>query len=77
MNNPKHIDHFIKEMQRRNFSQMTIKNYASNLGVFFKYFENKEHPLHINQDDIRTYLGQFDEPNTQRSHHGAIKLHTY
>ena len=41
--------------------------------MFFKYFEAKEHPLHLNEADIKQYLGQFTEPNTQRSHHGAIK----
>lgn len=73
MNIPKHIDIFVKEMQRRNFAKMTIKNYASNLGCFFDYFKHKEHPLHLNESDIKEYLGTFKEANTQRSHHGAIK----
>lgn len=73
MNIPKHMELFAKEMERRNYSPMTVKNYVSNLGVFFNYFKLKEHPLHLNESDIKDYLGQFDEPNTQRSHHGAIK----
>lgn len=73
MNNPKYIDEFVKEMKRRNFAETTIKNYRNNLESFFKYFERKEHPLHINETEIKEYLGQFSEPNTQRSHHGAIK----
>lgn len=73
MNIPKHLDVFTKEMQRRNYSQMTIKNYRSNLGVFFSFFKDREHPLHLNENDIKEYLGKFHEPNTQRSHHGAIK----
>ena len=73
MNISKHEQSFIKEMERRNFSKETIKNYGSCLRCFFKYFEKKEHPLHINENDVKKYLGQFEIPNTQRSHHGAIK----
>ncbi len=75
MNIPKHLDIFIKEMKRRNYSQMTIKNYQSNLGVFLNYFKSREHPLHLNEENIKEYLSQFNESNTQRSHHGAIKLY--
>jgi site-specific recombinase XerD len=34
----------------------------------------KDHPKNINETDIKEYLGKFQEPNTQRSYHGAIKL---
>lgn len=74
MNIPKYIDEFVKESARRGYCEMTIKNYRSNVGVFLNYFSKKEHPIHINESDIKEYLGQFDEPNTQRSHHGAVKL---
>ncbi len=73
MNTSKHKDFFTKEMKRMNFAENTIRNYLSNLEKFFEYFKDKEHPLHINQDEIRDYLYQFKTPNTQRSHHGAIK----
>ena len=75
MNNPKHTEIFAKEMERRGYSKNTIDNYVSNIQIFFKYFERKEHPLHINEADIKAYLGGFHEANTQRSHHGAIKLY--
>lgn len=52
---PKHVDFFVKEMERRNFSQMTIKNYRSCLALFISKI-HKEHPLHINENDIREYL---------------------
>lgn len=70
---PKHIDVFVKEMERRNYSETTIKNYRSNIGLFLNFFKLKEHPLHINEYDIKNYLYTFNIPNTQRSHHGAIK----
>lgn len=75
MNNPKHTDLFAQEMQRRGYARNTINNYVANIQLFFKFFEKKEHPLHINEQDIKNYLGYFKEPNTQRSHHGAIKLY--
>lgn len=73
MNFSKHEQEFIKEMSRRNFSKETIKNYVSCLRMFFAHFKSKEHPLHINESDIKEYLGHFSVTNTQRSQHGAIK----
>lgn len=73
MNFSKHETSFINEMRRRNYSQQTVKNYVSCLRMFFAFFEEKEHPTHINESDIKKYLGQFSVTNTQRSQHGAIK----
>lgn len=73
MNFPKYEQSFIKEMQRLNYSCETIKNYVSCLRMFFNHFQKKEHPLHINEADIKEYLGKFTVTNTQRSQHGAIK----
>lgn len=33
----------------------------------------KDHPKNINEQDIKIFLGQFKEPNTQRNYHSAIK----
>lgn len=73
MNFPKYEIEFINEMNRRNYSKETIKNYVSCLRMFFIFFKEKEHPIHINETDIKKYLGQFNVTNTQRSQHGAIK----
>jgi integrase/recombinase XerD len=75
MNIPKHSETFVKEMQRRGYSPNTVVNYTSNIQMFFNFFQSKEHPLHLNETDIKSYLGRFLQPNTQRSHHGAIKLY--
>lgn len=75
MHIPKHTEQFAKEMRRRNYRENSIKNYVNNLEAFFKYFHAIEHPLHLNEGNIRDYLSRFSEPNTQRSHHGAIKLY--
>jgi len=73
MNFPKYEVEFINEMSRRNYSKETIKNYVSCLKMFFNFFGSKEHPLHINESDIKCYLGKFSITNTQRAQHGAIK----
>lgn len=73
MNFPKHEYDFINEMNRRNYSKETVKNYVSCLKMFFDFFKEKEHPIHINETDIKVYLGKFKTTNTQRSQHGAIK----
>lgn len=73
MNFPKYEVEFINEMSRRNYSKETIKNYVSCLKMFFDFFKLKEHPIHVNETDIKQYLGKFKITNTQRSQHGAIK----
>ena len=61
-------------MRRRNYSENSIETYSGNLKTFFDFFQSKEHPLHINDSDIKFMLGKFTEPNTQRSIHSAVKL---
>jgi site-specific recombinase XerD len=72
MNISEHIRFFEQEMGRRNYSANTISIYSSNLKGFFGQ-STKDHPKNINETDIREFLGKFDEPNTQRSYHSAIK----
>lgn len=67
-----HITFFEQEMSRRNYGQQTIENYSSCLKKFFGQ-SAKDHPKNINETDIRSFLGTFDEPNTQRGYHSAIK----
>lgn len=70
----KYMTEFENELKRKFFREMSIKNYVSCLGVFLKYFDGKKkEPKAINEDDIKEYLRQFKEQNTQRSHHSAIK----
>lgn len=73
MNFPKYEVEFVNEMNRRNYSKETVKNYVSCLKMFFDFYKLKEHPIHINETDIKVYLGKFKITNTQRSQHGAIK----
>ncbi|MFA6066906.1 MAG: tyrosine-type recombinase/integrase [Candidatus Babeliaceae bacterium] len=73
MNISEHVHNYAQEMKRRKYSERTVENYVSNLKSFFSW-STKDHPKNINEQDIKAYLSLFDEPNTQRSHHGAIKL---
>jgi len=72
MNISEHIGNFIQEMKRRNYSDNTIENYVSCLKIFFEK-STKDHPKNINEGDIRDFLSQFKEVNTQKCYHSAIK----
>ncbi len=72
MNVSEHMVNFIQEMKRRNYSQNTIDNYASCIGVFFTK-SKKDHPKNINEQDIKDFLGTLKQTNTQRNYHSAIK----
>ncbi len=72
MNVSEHVGYFIQEMKRRGMSPRTISSYSSNVKSFFAWTV-KDHPKNINKDDIVEYLSLFNENNTQRSHHQAIK----
>lgn len=67
-----HVAFFEQEMKRRNFGSQTIDNYSSCLKKFFSQ-SSKDHPKNIHEKDIRAFLSQIDEPNTQRAYHSAIK----
>lgn len=67
-----HVGNFEQEMKRRNYSLQTVNNYVSCLRKFFAQ-SAKDHPKNINEQDIKEYLSKFDEPNTQRANHSAIK----
>ncbi len=73
MNIKNHLKDFQDEMLRRNYSPCTIHHYSNNISCFFEW-STKDHPKNINEKDIKLYLAQFKEPNTQKCHHSAIKL---
>lgn len=73
MNISEHIDAFIQEATRRNYSKNTVNNYVSCLKLFFGQ-SPKDHPKNINENDIKQFLVKINEPNTQRNYHSAIKM---
>lgn len=72
MNISEHMNNFIQEMKRRNFSLNTIDNYSSCIGVFFSQ-SKKDHPKNLNEQDIKDFLGTLKQTNTQRNYHSGIK----
>lgn len=71
---PKYIELYRKELERKFFRYMTIKNYINCIEHFLNYFNgNKTEPIKVNEQDIKDYLWRFKEQNTQRAHHSAIK----
>lgn len=72
MNISEHINNFIQEMSRRNYSKNTIDNYVSCLNLFFSS-SKRDHPKNINEEDIKEFLVQKNIVNTQRNYHSAIK----
>lgn len=74
MNIPIHIEKFEKEMDRQFMSPRTVENYSSCAQKYLYAFLKKEHPLHITDEEFKTYLYEnFDDQSTQRANHSAIK----
>jgi site-specific recombinase XerD len=70
----KYTTEYENELKRKFFRDKSIKNYVGCVNQFLKHFDGKKkEPKAINEDDIKLYLRQFKEQNTQRSQHSAIK----
>ena len=69
---------FEAEITRKGYRPESIKNYISCVTKFLYHFKDKLTAKHINEQDIKTFLSQFKEHNTQRGYHSAIKcFYTY
>lgn len=73
MKNSEHKQSFIQEMKRRGYRENSISNYSSCIDVFLSKI-NKDHPKNINEKDIKYFLSNCINANTQRNYHSAIKL---
>lgn len=68
-----HLIEFSNEIKRKGYRDQSVKNYVSSVEKFLNYFIDRSQPKAINEGDIKSYLSQFAEHNTQRSNHSAIK----
>lgn len=68
------IKSFELELRRKGYREESIKNYVSCVTKFMYNFEGRLTAKHINEQDIKNYLYQFEAHNTQRAYHSAIKL---
>lgn len=67
------IAQFEFELNGRGYRDNTIKNYCSCVTVFLLKHKHKDSLKHISEQDIKTFLYSFNENNTQRGYHSAIK----
>lgn len=73
MNIPKYIGYYRNELIRKGYRDESIKNYVSCVTKFLYHFDKRKDHEHINESDIKDFLRQFKEHNTQRGYHSAIK----
>lgn len=70
----KYIELFRKDLEFKRYRLSSIDNYVSCITKFLYYFDGKKtEPKKINEQEIKQYLSSFEEHNTQRSNHSAIK----
>lgn len=73
MNSAKYIQDYERDLDFINFSKETIKNYISQIKLFLAYFKHKDSPKHISADEIKDYMLNAKEVNSQNAMHSAIK----
>lgn len=73
MNSAKYIQDYERDLKFIRFSIETIKNYSSQIKLFLAYFKEKDSPKHISADEIKDYLLNAKEVNSQNAMHSAIK----
>lgn len=73
MNSAKYIQDYERDLKFIHFSPETIKNYSSQIKLFLGYFKEKDSPKHISADEIKNYLLNAKEVNSQNAMHSAIK----
>lgn len=73
MNTSKLLQQFEFELNGLKYRQNSIDNYKSCLAIFLEKFKGLDSAKHINENDIKIFLYSFNEHNTQRCYHSAIK----
>lgn len=75
MNIPKHIELYRKELELKNYSLNTIKNYVSQVEIFLKAHNNQfTEPSKINEATIKKWLLQFKTRNSMCHSISSLKL---
>lgn len=72
---PKYINLYRKELELKNYSENTIKNYTSQVDLFLRSQSNAfTEPSKVNETAIKTYLLQFKTRNSMCHSLSALKL---
>ena len=75
MNIPKYIELYRKELELKNYSQNTIKNYVFQVCFFLKNHEKHfTEPSKINESFIKEWVLQFKTRNSMCHSISALKL---
>jgi integrase/recombinase XerD len=75
MNIPKHLEMYRKDLQLKNYSENTIKNYVFQVHLFLRSQENEfTEPSKINEQSIKNWLLQFKTRNAMCHSISALKL---
>jgi site-specific recombinase XerD len=74
MNFENHIDSFQRELELKNYSKNTVKNYLSVLNLFLHHFEKSMHPKNINENQIKEYLKNLSSVSLLKQNIGCLKL---
>lgn len=75
MNIGKYVKMYSDDLELKNYSLNTIKNYSCQIEVFLNYFNDKfEKPSEINEESIKNYLLQFKTRNSLCHALSALKL---
>jgi site-specific recombinase XerD len=57
MNIPKYTELYRRDLQLKNYSPNTIKNYTQQVKMFLMYFDKKyTEPVKVSQDAIKSWL---------------------
>jgi len=72
---PKYVNLYRKELELKNYSENTIKNYISQVDLFLRSQANVfTEPSKVNETAIKTYLLQFKTRNSMCHSLSALKL---
>lgn len=75
MNIPKYVEMYRKDLQLKNYSENTIKNYSCQVEMFLKHYSNQfSEPQKINEQSIKNWLLQFNTRNAMCHAISALKL---
>src|SRR5690606_7690367 len=67
------LKNFRRDMSVKKYSESTISNYTSQVGLYLNFFSYKKEPKAITTDEIKDWLLTSSCINSQRHAHSALK----
>ena len=75
MNIGNYLNRYSEDLRLKNYSENTIKNYVSQVGLFLNYFNDKvTKPSEIKEEWIKDWLLQAKSINGRKHRISAVKL---